>query len=194
MHKAIKILISASLFYNFAGGLFGPIYAIFVERIGGDILTASSAIALYNIVMGILLLIFGKMEDKINKRKVVVLGYFLSAIGMTGYLFISQPWHLFLVQIMLSFGVITNPAWDAFFAASTDKKRESEEWGLWEGSIKIDVGIAAIIGGLVASVFGFRALFFLMAVSAFVSAFVSTLLLRKKTWEGFLKVSNLIKI
>ena len=188
MHKAIKILISASILYNFAGGLFGPIYAIFVEKIGGDILTASSAIALYNIIMGILLLTFGKMEDKINKRNVVVLGYFLSAIGVTGYLFVSQPWHLFAVQIILSLGVITNPAWDAFFASSTDKKKESEEWGLWEGSIKINTGIAALVGGFVASVFGFRALFVLMSASAFASAFASTLLLRKKTWKGFLNL------
>ena len=37
MHKAIKVLILASIFLNFSVGLFGPIYAIFVEKIGGDI-------------------------------------------------------------------------------------------------------------------------------------------------------------
>ena len=188
MHKVIKILISASLFYNFAGGLFGPIYAIFVEKIGGDILTASSAIALYNIIIGILILTFSRIEDRINKRNVVVLGYFLSAIGVTGYLFVSQPWHLFVVQTILSFGAITNPAWDALFAASTDKRKESEEWGLWEGSIKINAGIAALIGGFIASFLGFRTLFVLMSASTFASAFASTLLLRKKTWKGFLNL------
>ena len=194
MHKIIKILIAASIFYNFSAGLLGPRSAIFVERIGGDILIASSAMAVYNIVMGVLLLGFGKIEDKVNKRKVIVVGYILSGIGFIGYLFVSNAWHLFLVQIILSLGAITSPAWDALFSASTDRKKECVEWGIWEGSVRIDIGIAAVVGGLIASAFGFRLLFLFMALTAFSSAFISTMLLSKKTWKSFLKLYKISKI
>lgn len=194
MHKVIRILITTSIFYNIVGGLFGPIYAIFVEKIGGDILTASGAWAVYSIVMGILLLSFGKIEDKVNKRKTVVIGYFFSSIGTTGYLFVSQPWHLFVVQIVLGLGVITNPAWDALFSVSVSKGKESSEWGLWEGSTRIYAGMAAIIGGFIASTFGFRMLFMLMSIAAISGFLVSCSLLRKKTWESFLKTYKLPKL
>lgn len=193
MHRAIKILIGASIFYNFSAGLFGPIYAIFVERIGGDIMTASSAWAVYSIIIGCLLLVFGKIEDRLNKRKMVVLGYLLSTIGITGYLFVREPLHLYVVQAILGFSAITNPAWNAIFSTSLDKHRESSEWAYWEGSVRIDAGIAAIVGGAIATVFGFRVLFILMAITAAASTLISTLLLRKKIWKDFLQVSRLPK-
>jgi MFS family permease len=195
MHKAIKILIGASIFFNFSAGLFGPIYAIFVERIGGDMLAASTAWAIYSIIIGILILIFGKWEDKLNKRKMVVLGYFLHTVGAAGYLFVQQPIHLFLVQAILGVSAaINNPAWNAIFSTSLDKHRESSEWAYWEGTVRIDAGIAAVIGGTIATVFGFRTLFILMTITAAASTVISAMFLRKKFWEDFLKFSGLSKV
>jgi MFS family permease len=196
MHKAIKILIGASIFFNFSAGLFGPIYAIFVERIGGDILTASTAWAAYSIVIGFLIMVFGKMEDRLNRRKMVILGYFMSAMGTSGYLFVSSPIHLYVVQIFLGIATaVLNPAWNAIFSTSLDKHRESSEWAYWEGAIRIDAGIAAVIGGAIATFFGFRTLFILMAATSFGGALISTLFLRKKIWEDFLKeIGKLSKI
>jgi MFS family permease len=195
MHKAIKILIGASIFFNFSAGLFGPIYAIFVERIGGDIMTASSAWAIYSVIIGILILFFGKWEDRLNKRKMVILGYSLSAIGTAGYIFVQQPFHLFVVQAILGISAaINNPAWNAIFSTSLDKHRESSEWAYWEGAVRIDAGIAAVVCGTIATIFGFRVLFILMAATSAVSALISTLFLRKKIWRDFLQVSKIAKL
>ena len=43
MKRKLKILLMASALLMLAGGLFGPIYAVFVEQIGGDLLTAGGA-------------------------------------------------------------------------------------------------------------------------------------------------------
>lgn len=194
MHRAIKILIVASIFFSFSSGLFGPIYAIFVEKIGGDILTASSAWTLYSVVIGILILVFGKWEDKLNKRKMIVLGYFINTIGIVGYLFIQQPIQIFIIQAILGVSsAILNPAWNAIFSTSLDRHRESSEWAYWEGAIRIDAGIAAVIGGVIATVFGFRTLFIFMTITAAASTVISVLLLRKKTWENFLENMGLAK-
>jgi MFS family permease len=194
MHRAIKILIASSIFFSFSSGLFGPIYAIFVEKIGGDILTASSAWTLYSVVIGILILVFGKWEDKLNKRKMIVLGYFINTIGIAGYLFIQQPIQIFIIQAILGVSsAILNPAWNAIFSTSLDRHRESSEWAYWEGAIRIDAGIAAVIGGAIATIFGFHVLFVFMTITAAASTVISALFLRKKTWENFLENMGLAK-
>jgi MFS family permease len=195
MHKAIKILIGSSIFFNFSAALLGPIYAIFVLKIGGSIETASGAWAVYSIVIGLLMLAFGKWEDQLNKRKMVILGYAINTIGTAGYLFIQQPLQLFIVQAILGVSAaVNNPAWSAIFSTSLDKHRESSEWAYWEGTIRIDAGIAAILGGIIVMNFGFQALFILMTVTAAASTLVSTLLLRKKIWKDFLKFHGIPKI
>ena len=49
MQRKLKILLFASALFMLAGGLFGPIYAVFVEEIGGDLLTAGGAYAAFSI-------------------------------------------------------------------------------------------------------------------------------------------------
>jgi MFS family permease len=190
MHKAIKILILASIFFNLSVGLFGPIYAIFVEKIRGGILSASAAIALYNILFGVLKIFFGRLEDiHFDKRKMITLGYLLNALGFAGYALVQNPLQLFLIQIALGTGdAIKNPAWEAIFSKSLDRGRESSEWAYWGGSTAIIYGIASIIGGNIAMFFGFRTLFVIMAIITLISAIISSLLFRKKILIGFFKI------
>jgi len=190
MHKAIKVLILASIFLNFSVGLFGPIYAIFVEKIGGNILSASQAIALYSILFGVLKIVFGRLGDiDWNKRKMITTGYLLNALGFAGYMIVQNPLQLFLVKIVLGIGdAIKNPAWEAIFSKSLDRKMESTEWAYWGGSVSITYGIASFIGGNIAMFLGFRILFAIMAIATAISVVISTLLFRRKIVIGFLKV------
>lgn len=189
MHKVLKILIFSSIFYNFSAGLFGPIYAIFVQQIGGTILTASIAWAIYTFFIGILLLLFGKFEDRVNKRKLFVVGRLINTVGITGYLFVDSPFSLFIVQGILGVAIaIMNPTFEAIFSRGLDIGKESGEWSLWEGSINIVYAGAALIGGSIASVFGFKTLFLFMAFSSAVATIVATMLLKKKVWGYFIRV------
>ena len=61
MHKQLKLFLVADGFYALAFGMLAPIYAVFVERIGGDILEAGTAWAIFMIVSGIGLLFLGKL-------------------------------------------------------------------------------------------------------------------------------------
>ncbi len=82
MKKQLMILLLASSMFMLAGGLFGPIYAIFVENIGGDLLTAGTAYGLFAVSAGVLIFLIGKIEDKIkNQERLVILGYVLSCFG-----------------------------------------------------------------------------------------------------------------
>ena len=60
MQKALKILLMASGLSILAGGLFGPIYAVFVEQIDGDLLTAGTAYAIFAIVAGVIIFLVSR--------------------------------------------------------------------------------------------------------------------------------------
>ena len=77
---------------------------------------------------------------------------------------------LFVTQILTALGnALADPIFDQELANHTDKQSQEFEWGFFEGSIDIVQGVAAIVGGLLASLFGFRVLIYAMVASATLS-------------------------
>jgi len=181
MRRILKILILSSFFINLAAGLFGPIYAIFVEEIGGDLLTAGTAYAIFAIASGSLIFMLGKWEDKVkHQEKLLVFGRFLAVIGFIGYLLIKNPTQLFIVQII--FGIesaIITPAFDSLFSKNLNRKKFASQWGTWESTAAITTGIAAIIGGYIAKEYGFQTLFTIMLIISIFSFLVTLLLIKR---------------
>ncbi len=171
----------ASIIANFAAGLFNPLYAIFVERIGGDILSASGAYAVFAVSTGILIMILGRLEDhRFKKEKMVFLGYFTLALGNLSYYFVYNPSQLFFTQALIGIGIaFIEPAWDAIYSKSIDRGKESSEWSLWAGGINIMLGLGAVAGGIFVSFFGFRLLFAGMFLLDTISAFIAMRLLEE---------------
>lgn len=186
MKEIGKILLVAALLSYFSGALLGPIYAIFVEKIGGDILDAANAWAIYAIAAGIMTIIFCKIEDnlKFNKNFIIVGGFAIGALATIGYLFVSRPSHLFIVQIMQGIDSATAPQWDAAYSKVLEKNKESTEWSFVEGGSKIIIGIAAILGGLTANFLGFKILFILMSIIEVLATIVAARLLLKKAFRA----------
>jgi MFS family permease len=147
-----------------AGGLFGPIYAVFVEEIGGDLLTAGAAYSGFAIAAGILIFLISRWEDHVkHKEKLIIAGYVFSCIGFAGYLLIKAPVHLFIVQIIFGLGeAVGTPAFDGMYSKHLDKGKFISEWGLWESMSYITLGVAAIAGGFLANTYGFKFLFWIM--------------------------------
>ncbi len=184
MKNILKILLMSSFLITLAGGLLGPIYAIFVKEIGGNLITAGGAYAIFSISSGILIFIFAKLEDKIKHQEyVLIFGRVISVIGFIGYLFVQNPIHLFIVQAI--FGIATavkNPVYDSLYSKNLQKGKFASQWGTFESMSAITIGIAAITGSLIAQKFGFKTLFIVMLAFSILSL-LSTLLLIKKIKE-----------
>jgi MFS family permease len=171
MNKLIEILLVSSFFGNLAAGFIGPIYAVFVEQVGGDLVTAGLAYAIFAIVSGVLLVLLGKWEDHVNhKENLLVVSRILSIAGFAGYLFVHSPEQLFIVQIVLGVSLALGaPAFDSIYYKNVDKKDSAFEWGAWEGVYQIALGVSALIGGYIAQNFGFNILFIFMVIFGFFS-------------------------
>ena len=185
MRRELKILNAASGLTMFAAGMFGPLYAIFVEEIGGGLITAGTAYGIYAIIGSILIFFISRWEDHIkHKEKLIFFGYLLSCLGFLGYIFIKSVWHLYLVQII--FGIasaIRIPAFVSIYSSKMDKGKYASEWGILESINWFVIGVSAFIGGILAKILGFRSLFMIMLFVSLIGLFIST----------YLNVKNKIK-
>ena len=151
--------------------MLGPLLAVFTERIGGDILDISWAWATYLIVTGVMYILVGKVIDgKKYKDKAMVLGYTLNAIFTFGYLFVSSPIQLFIVQAGLGISAaLATPTWNALYSKYGNKKHDTYEWGLAGGEASIITGISVVIGGIIISYASFTTLFITMGTIQFIA-------------------------
>jgi hypothetical protein len=170
-NRTYRILVAAYSLSTFSEGILMPIYAVFVQKIGGGILDASGAVATFFIVMGVAeLVIFRKSFSHKHRLHLMVGGWIIWLLGIISYLFIRSVPVLFLAQILTALGnAIADPAFDAELAERTDPTIRENEYGTFEASKDIFQGVAALIGGLVVFAFGFNILVILMVVTASVS-------------------------
>lgn len=182
MNKFEKNLLIGGNIWYFGEGMLGPLFAVFTERIGGDVFDITGAWATYLIVTGLCFILVGKLVDGHRAApKVMVLGYALNALCTFGYLFVSSPWHLFIVQSGLGLAnALATPTWNALYARHENKKHDTLAWGIAEGGASIITGIAIMIGGAMLTIFSFDALFIVMGSIQVIATFYQARILKLK--------------
>jgi MFS family permease len=171
-NKAIRILLVTNGFILIAGAMLGPIYALFVEEIGGDLLDASYAFGVFALVAGLTTLISGKYADKLKENElIVVLGYGIMGIGFFGYTLVNSIWALLVIQVIIGLGeAIYAPAFDSIYSKHLDGHKSGREWGAWEAINYLTTAFGAVVGGLLVTFFGFNVIFVTMGLLCFASA------------------------
>lgn len=164
MNKKVKVLLYSSNIWYLAEGMFGPLLAIFTEKIGGDVLDISGAWASYLIVTGVITVIVGKTLVKPRHiENVMIAGYILNAIFTFGYIFVDTPLQLFFIQAALGLAsALATPTWDALYSQNGDKGNHILRWGMADGSAKIITGFAILLGGVIVGYLSFNILFIAM--------------------------------
>ena len=182
MHRQLKFFLLINSFFTFALGMFGPIYAIYVQNIGGDILDAGFAWAIFMIISGIGILAMGKLQDRIEHDKpAIIIGYSLEALGFLGYFFVSNVTQLLFIQVLLGIGtVIKTPAYDSFYTKYLEKGKFASQWAAWEAAWYIVTGVAALVGAILAKIFSFKVLFLVMFSLSLIGLTLSTRLKESK--------------
>lgn len=165
MKKEEKILLAGAGFWWLGEGLFGPLFAVFAGRVGGNLLDITWAWATYLLVTGVLEIYVGKISDKIGHERLMIAGYILNAALTFCYLIIHTPFELFALQAGLGVALaFADPTWDALYAKYEDGRKAGFIWGLEQGTESLITGISILIGGLIVSYYSFTALFVIMGV------------------------------
>lgn len=182
--KINRILLIASGLWFFGEGLFGPLFAVFTEKIGGDILDVTWAWSIYSVSLGLLYFLTGKLINRSKyKEEVMVLGYLLNTLFTFSYILVHNSTQLFIVQIGLAIAEsLSTPTWDSIFAKNMDDPGDTQLWGIAGGQSHFFSGIAIAIGGLITYYISFNALFIIMGIiQAMATIMQSRILFLKKT-------------
>ncbi len=177
--RVIKYFILADLALLAGWGLVGPVFSIFViERVAGaTLVTVGIAAGIYWVLKSLLQLpIATYLDRKTGERDdflALIIGLFVSAFTAIAYNFITQVWHLYLVEIIhaMAFALYV-PAWSAMFSRHVDKDRVSFDWSLDSTVAGLSAGVSGILGGVIANTWGFHWVFTLAGILSAVSAFV----------------------
>jgi len=163
-NKSLKILILINAVFLLGASMFPPIFALFVEEIGGNAFTAGSIWATFAIGTGFLMLIISRYGDKLKEREyLVAAGYIFRCLAWLGYFFVNSLWQLYFLQLILALGEsFGTPAFLGIYSEHLDKGRHIRQWGVYTSFTIIIGGVAAFLGGAIVSQFGFRVLFLVM--------------------------------
>lgn len=153
------------MIFIFSVGMFAPFYAVFVQKIGGGALLAGVSWACFSIMSGVLILTLSKWEARVKRRHVLLAtGYIIRSIAFLSYAFMDSIPQLLITQVLWGFAsAVGTPAFDALYSSSVSGENAVLEWGDWEGISAISTGVAALVGGFLIQVIGFKFLFIFMS-------------------------------
>jgi MFS family permease len=173
INKALRTLYLYNSIFLLAGGLFGPLYAVYVQRLGGDILIISLSWSVFLISTTLFTFLVSRFGDRVKEREyLLLLGMLLRAIVWILYIFVDSISFLIILQAILGIGeACGSPAFDSLVAEHLDKGRHMEEYSDMKIIFNLSTAIATMLGGAIAAQFGFTYLFITMSVLAMISFF-----------------------
>ncbi len=165
----IHLLTYAYAVSTFASGILVPIYAFYVQKIGGGLLETSWAVAAYSILYGIATILIHKHSwSRSYRMHFLWIGWLLWLFSIAIYLMISTVFILFVSQVLNALGdAMYEPVFDAEYAAQVAAD-PCVGWAFFNGTISIFSGVAAFLGGFIATQLGFDILLYcVVAVGTF---------------------------
>jgi len=127
------------------------------------------AVAAYWITKSLLRIPIGIFLDSLPSEKddyfFAISGLFVVALIPFGYYFSSQPWHLYLLQIIHGIAMaVSLSGWHAIFTRHIDEGKEATEWGIQSTTYGFGIGISGVVGGWLVNKFGFEPVLILVGI------------------------------
>jgi MFS family permease len=173
MRRNLYLIALAQILVAISMGIIGPVYAIYFEKISGNLKDVGIILGIYWIVVGILEIPFGILSDKIGKKKVFTIGGILVSFSIFLYPFVSNFYQILFAEIIGAVGYsMQMPSFYSLLAEATKRGRRGLEIGLIDSSWNIFYGVASIVSGMVVMTFGFSLIFSLAGFLHFISSVV----------------------
>ncbi len=96
-----------------------------------------------------------KHKGYIDETVAVGISSIIISISIFAYLWVDQPYELYLVQLLYGTGVAINlPAWRKTFAKYLDKGKEGTEYSVYDVLTNLTVAFSTAMGGIIVENFG----------------------------------------
>lgn len=183
MNRTLALLIISDIFVFSGFGLISPILAIFINDalIGGSIVAAGIAAAIFQITHSILQIIFAKVFYPKDRLWMLILGTSLFILVPIGYIFTINVWHLYIVQFVYGIGAaFAYPSWSSFFTSNLEKGRRGLQYSVYNSSLGACTALTAWLGAILAEAIGFQIVFGITGAFGFMGLLVLLKLERKE--------------
>lgn len=169
INKIIATLIASDFLLQAGWGMVGPIFAIFItKQLHGSVAAVGFIAATYWITKSVVQPFLARLLDmKKGERDdfwFYVCGMYAANLIPLGYFFASQPLHIFVLEFArgLAMAAVV-PSSSAIFTRHISKDWEAFSWSVDSTAIGFGAGLAGALGGIIASMFGFKAVFVLVS-------------------------------
>lgn len=140
--------------------LYMSFFSPYLGTLGWDEAAKGWFFALFGFATIVYAPILGTISDRIGRFRVIFFGLFVEAIVLLGYAYITNFYALFAIRLIasLSFASVTLTALSRVNDTADDTNR-SRVTGLFLTLIAIPGFIAPLVGGRIAEIYGYQALF-----------------------------------
>ncbi|MDI6717936.1 MAG: MFS transporter [Patescibacteria group bacterium] len=192
INRIIKFFVISDLMFLGGWGLIVPLFSVFLlqDVPNTTLFSVGVIIASYWIVRSVVQMPVAIYLDKREGEKddfyTLILALMLAGLTAMLYLLVKSVSGALIVAVLqgIAFGLYV-PSWSAIFSRHLDKNHYAFDWSLDNTTIGLASGVSAFIGGGMAKFLGFEAVFILVSILSFLSAFmllmVPNLILPKPT-------------
>ena len=167
----LTIFTISSSILQFAAGLIGPFYIIYVQKVaGGSIENLGIAFGILGLCAALATYFAGKYSDKIGRKPLLIVAGYLDAILFLLYLFVKTPLQLYILQAVVGItGSISQVISRVLLADITRLKIRGAQMGMYNLITGIFVSLALFIGGFLIAKLGFEIMFVIFSSLSIVS-------------------------
>lgn len=171
-NSALKILFISNSIYYFASLLLGPLYAVYVQNLGGGVLLVSVSTAVFYVASTVFLVYMSRWGDKVKEKELLLaLSYVIRGLAFFSLIYTNTALFLIFLQVIFGLGeALGTPTFGALFAKHLDKKEEVMEYSDWSIVANLVMALGTIFGGFIVSSLGFVYLFVIIGILCFISA------------------------
>jgi MFS family permease len=172
MNKSLRLLLSINSVFVLAANLLGPLYAVYIERLGGSVAVVSgtwSVMLLTTTLVNFSLIRFG---DRVRQHEYfLIAGFIFRAFAWIGFAHAQNIAMIIFLQVIIGIGeALGSTGFDSIMAEHLDKSNHIRDYAVWKTVSNILAAIATFAGGLIVTIYGFSPMFYFMGVVAILCA------------------------
>jgi len=178
LNEVIRKFIISDLILFSGWGFISPLMSIFiVQEIGGNLINVGISVAIYWVVRSIIELPLANRLDKTRGEKddfyALIIGLFIVAISAFCFTVVKNINQLYLFKLLEGIGfAMYASSWSGIFSRHLDKDRIAFSWSADHIAIGIASALGGILGGLGATILGFRFVFVFGGILSLISAII----------------------
>jgi len=176
------MLLSASIFFADAStSSIIPIFPGFAQKIGASLSMLGSYGSVSAIAMLLFSLPFGRLSDRIGRKKMMTPGLVLFILMPLSYIVAKTPLHLYPIRILLGLGVgLVFGNGFLLMTEVSDSEQRNIAQGLYMTSMGLGFTMGPLIGGITAKIYGNTVSFYLSSLFGLLSVLILQFIKEKK--------------